>query len=326
MNKIVKTTAKRRIGKKVPRATFSGTLEVGEASLPCYVLDDGRRIFSTKGMIESLGYKGNANAGEIFSSKGLQPYILAHNNPYEEAGLIDFVTDRGTRARGIDVEKFMDICHAYSEALEGGELKGRHDVAARHANAIIRATSKIGIIALVDEATGYQYTRAEDALQFKLKLYLAEEMRAWEKTFPDELWRQFAKLTNFSGEVIKNRPRYWGYLVMEYVYCTLDADVAEYLKNNKPPARKGKNYHQWFNDDFGYKKLNEHINQVIGMARACDTLEEFKKKMDYEFKGKPLQMDIFANVPIETAEKPLKIDTTFDEALSKIAKAPKPDK
>jgi len=325
VKKEIKETNK-SVGKRIPRATFSGTLEVGDASLSCYVLEDGRRIFSSRGIIESLGYKVNANANEIFNNRTLQPYLLAHGNPYDEAYLTDFVTDRGTKAKGLDVEKFMDICHAYSEALESGELEGRNDVAARHANAIIRATSKIGIIALVDEATGYQYARAEDALQFKLKLYLADEMRAWEKTFPDELWRQFAKLTNFSGEIIKNRPLYWGYLVMEYIYRCLDPEVADYLKHNKPPARKGSNYHQWFNDDFGYKKLNEHINQVIGMARACETMEEFKKKMDYEFKGKPLQLDFFANTPIEKAEKPLKINATLDQALGVIIKAPKPAK
>ena len=34
--------------------------------------------------------------------------------------------------------------------------------------------------------------RAQDALEVKLKAYLEEEMRALEKTFPDELWLEFA--------------------------------------------------------------------------------------------------------------------------------------
>lgn len=73
MKKEVRKATDKNVGKKIPRATFSGTLEIGDTSLPCYILEDGRRIFSTKGMIESLGYKGNANANEIFSNKTLTP-------------------------------------------------------------------------------------------------------------------------------------------------------------------------------------------------------------------------------------------------------------
>lgn len=325
MKKEVKRVTKKNVGKKIPRATFSGDLEIGDAALPCYVLEDGRRVFSTKGMIESLGYKGSANANEIFSNKTLTPYLLAHGNPYQQENLIDFVTDRGTQARGIDVEKFMDICHAYSEALDSGTLKGRNADAAMQANAIIRASSKLGIVALVDEVTGYQYVRAEDALQFKLKLFLAEEMRGWEKTFPDELWIEFARLTQWDGEPTKNRPRYWGYLVMDLIYRYLDPEVASYIKENKPKPRKGQNYHQWFNSDYGMKRLIEHINRVIGMAQGCDTMDELKKKMHHRYGGQPIQLEMFID-DHDKREIPTKVDMPFDEAMKKIAQAKPPEK
>jgi hypothetical protein len=35
--------------------------------------------------------------------------------------------------------------------------------------------------------TGYQFERADDALQVKLRAFIADELRTWEKTFPDEL-------------------------------------------------------------------------------------------------------------------------------------------
>jgi hypothetical protein len=34
-------------------------------------------------------------------------------------------------------------------------------------------------------------------------------MRKWEKTFPDELWVEFGRLTNWKGAVTKC-PKYWG--------------------------------------------------------------------------------------------------------------------
>lgn len=73
---------------------------------------------------------------------------------------------------------------------------------------LLGAFAKTGIEAAIDEATGYQYDRASDALQTKLKMFLEEEMRPWEKTFPDELWVQFGRLTRWRG-VLHQRPKYW---------------------------------------------------------------------------------------------------------------------
>lgn len=94
--------------------------------------------------------------------------------------------------------------------------------------------AKVGLIALIDEATGYQYERAEDALQIKLRAFIADELRAWEKTFPGELWEEFGRLTNWQGP-LHTRPKWWGKLVIELIYETQDPDIAEYLRNNKPP-------------------------------------------------------------------------------------------
>ncbi len=308
VNRMKKDVVKRdgkTIGMKIPRAQFAGTLQVGDSSLPCYVLEGGKRVFSTRGMLESLGYKANANPQGVFHASAIQPYMLAGGDPYDGEQVVEFITDRGSRAHGFDVEKFMDICHVYSQALEGGGLTGRNLEAAMKANAIIRACSKIGIIALVDEATGYQYARAEDALQFKLKLYLAEEMRAWEKTFPDDLWIEFARLTQWDGQPTKNRPR----------YC-------KYIKENKPKPQKGQNYHQWFNADIGMKRLIEHINRVIGMAQGCDTMHELKLKMHRRYGRGPIQLELFMEKNDNAPEAATKINMPFDEAMKRIANVP----
>jgi len=55
------------------------------------------------------------------------------------------------------------------------------------------------------------------ALQAKVKAYLAEEMRKWGKTSPDELWKEFGRFTKWQGTVTQ-RSRYWGRLGMELVY------------------------------------------------------------------------------------------------------------
>lgn len=313
--------AKKRKKLEAHHAIFSGTLEILDLELPCYVLENGQRVFSMGGILKTLNYGEKSNARKILANKAIQPYLDEAKFISGNTELIPFDTGGYGRAYGYDVEQFMDICHAYSKALEENVFKTpKQRLAAARANAVIRACSKVGIIALVDEATGYQYARKENELQFKLKLYLAEEMRGWEKTFPDDLWIQFARLTNWDGEPTKNRPRYWGYLVMEFIYRYLDPDVAKYLKENKPPAKKGQNYHQWFNSDYGVIKLREHINRIIGLAQGCDSMDELKRKTAHIYGKKPLQLEMFLEKDLNPHDNRLRIinPNGFEDTLGKI--------
>ena len=154
------------------------------------------------------------------------------------------------------------------------------------------ACAKLGLIALIDEATGYQYERAADALEVKLKAFVADELRAWEKTFPDELWAQFGRLTNWKGS-LHRRPKWWGQLVMELIYHALDPDVAKYLKDNKPKPYGGRNYHQWMTEDVGLRNLIPHIHQVIGIARTCSDIKELKEKVAEQYGREPVQLTMY---------------------------------
>ena len=62
------------------------------------------------------------------------------------------------------------------------------------ADMLMRSFAKVGIIALVDEATGYQDKREKDALQELLSIYLTEEKLKWAKTFPDEFYKHLFRL------------------------------------------------------------------------------------------------------------------------------------
>ena len=154
------------------------------------------------------------------------------------------------------------------------------------------AVAKTGLIALIDEVTGYQYARAEDALQVKLRAFLADEMRKWERTFPNELWIEFGGLTGWQGAVTQ-RPKYWGKIVMEIIYQYLDPDVAKWLKEHAPKPQHGQNYHQWLSAQYGLKKLIEHIWMVIGIARTCQSMSELKDKMAEMYGKIPVQYTLY---------------------------------
>jgi hypothetical protein len=95
---------------------------------------------------------------------------------------------------------------------------------------------------------------------------------------PDQLWEQFGRLTNWKGK-IHQRPKYWGNLVMEIIYGYLDQDVADWLRKNAPKPMHGQNYHQWLSEQYGLKKLIEHIWKVIGIASTCKNMDERRRQM-----------------------------------------------
>ena len=261
----------------IPVAEWSGSLGIGEGELPCYVLNDGRRVISRTGATSVLAGKKGGGQLEKYVAAGALPEYMP---PDLHDKMIDFSIPEvvNKTVRGINAETFVEICRGYVRALSDDVLKTVAQVTMAHkASVFLAACANVGLIALIDEATGYQYDRAEDALRVKLKAYIGEEMRKWEKTFPDDLWKEFGRLTKWQGSVT-HRPRYWGKLVMELVYDYLDPDVSKWLRENAPKPRHGQNYHQWLTSQYGLKKLTEHIWMLIGMARACKTMEELREK------------------------------------------------
>lgn len=262
----------------IPTARYEGVLPIGDADLSCYVLSDGQRVMSRVSATTALsGVHGGGDLASYVEIEPLKPYFP--NGISDE--LIQFHLDGVThkKVQGITADTFLSICKAYQAALNAEELKtDRQRQIGRVAGAFLAACAGVGLTALIDEVTGYQFERAEDALQVKLRAYLEEEMRPWEKTFPDELWKEFGRLTGWKG-TIQQRPKYWGKLVNELVYDNLDGDVAEWLRTNAPKPRHGQNYHQWLSSQYGLKKLVEHIWMLIGMASACDSMDELRHRV-----------------------------------------------
>lgn len=273
-----------------PFAKYSGSLNLGPDPVDCYVLDDKRRVISMRATVKAIASDDNGDLSKYVGVKSLQPYIDAVGI---SSKFVEFtIPGNPNKAKGITAETFLDICSAYVSALtSGAPLTEKQRGIAINCSILLSACAKTGLIALIDEATGYQYEREEDALQIKIRAFISEELRAWEKTFPDELWEEFGRLTHWQGS-LQQRPKYWGKLVLELIYDAMDPDVAKYLKENKPKPRHGLNYHQWLSEDLGVRALTTHLNQVIGIAKTCNTMEELRHKVALYYGKENLQLSM----------------------------------
>lgn len=298
-HKIAARAAKARWSKKLeepeppphesPFAKHAGVLNLGGSDLDVYVLDTGERIISLNKVVKAIADREGGNLGEYIGVSSLKPFL---DKDLILGESVEF-TVPGTqfKGRGITAESFLDICRAYVSALQGGALNtDRQKEIAIKCSILLASCAKIGLIALIDEATGYQFERAEDALQVKLRAFIAEELRAWEKTFPDELWEEFGRLTNWAGP-LHIRPKWWGKLVTELIYDTLDPDVAAYLKANKPP--EGARWHQQLTENYGLRKLVSRCYEIIGMAKTCQSMHELREMVAHHYGKEPLQLTLY---------------------------------
>ena len=299
---------------RMPEAKYKGVLRILDYEIPCYVLNDGQRVIGRTSATEMLtGIKGGGAFEKYIGVAALRPFINM-NGVLEK--MVSFrlpeVEGLDRAVKGLPTSVWLDVCEGFVKALDARNrravdvpMTARQIEMAIQAGMFLAAVARVGLDSLIDEATGYQYDRAADALQVKLHAYLEVEMRKWEKTFPDELWIEFGRLTGWKGSVTK-RPKYWGKLVMELVYEYLDADVADWLRQNVPEPRHGQNYHQWLSSQYGLKKLVEHLWKLIGIAKTCQNMVELKDKMA-EIHGKvPVQYRMY--LPMTTEEKVLTAD------------------
>lgn len=278
-----------------PFAKFRGQIDMGGTPIDVYVLDTGDRVISMRGAVKAMTGQDAGNLVEYLSVQGLKDFID------KDLALVEtrdfYIPGTQFRGRGITAEQFEMILTAYVKALHAGALStSRQREIATTCAILSTAFLKIGIIAQIDEATGYQYARAEDALQIKLRAFIADELRDWEKTFPDDLWEQFGRLTNWKGS-LHQRPKWWGHLVIELIYNALDPDIAKYLRENKPKPVHGKNYHQWLSQDIGLKALISHIYEIIGIAKTCTDIRELREKVAIHYGREPVQLTLYLPKP-----------------------------
>lgn len=288
----------------LPIARWRGVLNLVGVDVPCYVLDDGQKIIGRTSATEVLtGIKGGGALEKYLGVKGLEPFIdkdlvLERLVPFR---LLE-VEGLDKAVKGLPHDLMIDVCQGFVAALQASLTPGsphpkltlRQQQMAIQASMFLSACAKVGLEALIDEATGYQYERAEDALQVKLRAFIADELRAWEKTFPDELWVEFGRLTGWSGR-LSSRPKWWGKLVIEMIYDTLDPDVAAYLKANKPPP--GVRWHRQLTENHGIRMLVSRCYEIVGMAKTCINMRELKERVAVHYGKSPVQLTMYVDPP-----------------------------
>jgi len=288
----------RRAGKltELPLATHGSAdrpLRIGELEIPCYVLSDGRRVLVQRGMLSSLDMKqGTAGRGggdrlaKFVATKSISPFVsneLADmiRNP------IRFQPPTGGVAYGYEATFLADLCDSVLAARKAGKLHYQQEHIAEQCEILVRSFARVGIIALVDEATGYQEDRARNALAKILEAFIAKGLRKWVSTFPVDYYKELFRLRGWKFPDLpsdqRKRPILVGKITNDVVYDRLAPFVRQELNRITPRDEKGRLKHKLFQrltEDVGHPKLREHLASVTSLMKAADTWEHFKRMLD----------------------------------------------
>jgi len=276
------------------RATHMGTLRLNDVDVPCANLEDGRRVISITAFSKALGraapgaqtYRRRAEKGldqlPIFlSSRRLTRFIPENLSVstirYSPVG-------NGPLAEGIDAMAVPLICRIWVQAWTAGALLQRQVPTAMKAAAIAAALADVGIAALVDEATGFQYDRDRDALATILEVYLGKELAAWTKTFPDDFYKNLSKLRGIRYDD-QHRPQYFGTLTNDIVYSRLAPGVRKTLCERNPrilsTGRRRWHHHRLLSREVGHPELTVHLHLVTKLMQLAPSYDKFLEQLDH---------------------------------------------
>lgn len=308
---IAKKAAEARWGGDIEVAKKSGNLEIGDISIPCAVLADGTRMLSERAIAKAFGAKRggshwlrmksapDADYLPVFLSAGnIKPFInndlaktLARRRLYRQK-------KGGTPAYGIEANLLPKICNVYLAMRDAGDLTDAQLKLSIQADMINRGLAEIGIVALVDEATGHIAEKRKDEYRELFQAFIREQMAEYDKEFPkqftDSLYRLYGLTPNKGGR----HPQFFAGFIRKYVYTPL-ADskgaILEMLDEKNPIVSKGKRKYKMFqflSEIIGLAAFRAHLWQVVGILGSSRTKAEFDRSFNRVFPASGTQVEL----------------------------------
>jgi P63C domain-containing protein len=297
----------------LPKETHEGSIKVGGREIPCSVLDNGVRVFSTRGINRAMGSR---KTGKPESGAPQLPAFLA------AASLKPFISDElavrlvsplqyrpkhgGRTAFGYEAMLLPSICEVILDANKAGNLKKNQEHLAEMAEVLLRGFARVGVIALVDEATGYQEERARDELARILEAYVMEQYRPWTRRFPEEFFRQIYRLHNWPYKPGNaKRTPFIGKLINKYIYEPLPTGVLDELRRVNPVTEGGwrKRKHFQHLADTGNEHLDRQITSVITLMRVSDSKDHLEHNFAKAFDRPPVAIQTRLPIDVEQASE-----------------------
>lgn len=294
-----------------------GIVEFADMQFRCAVLDDESRVINGTEFMRVMGiYRSGALSTRRseedpvhfplhLAYKNLRPYILEDSELMAALSTpIRYRSIKGSVAEGIPGQVLRRICSVWVRALGDGVLGKSQERVAQKAQILLNALADIAIVALIDEATGYQRRRAHDELQKILKAYIAPELLPWQSRFPLSFYEQIHRVMGWPYDASSTkRTAYIGVLTNKLIYDKLPPGVLPTLRKKNPTnpdtKRRKHKHHQLLTEKVGNVHLEKQITAITTLLRATPDgqWQLFEKLFNHAYP--PAQGDLFAALDVE---------------------------
>lgn len=274
------------------KSTHEGILKLGDIEVECHVLENSERILSSRDMLKAFDLQSTQqNQSRALATFFTRIKLISLSDKELSNHLsspIRFarIGKGGKPTIGYMAELLPEICNAILKLNNRKYLPREYLKALERSRIILKSLSKIGIIALIDEATGYQEIRPRDALQKFLDKYLRKEYAAWAKCFPDEFYIELFRLKGWDWNKMKlKKPSVVGRWTNDIVYNRLAPGILEELRRLNPivDGKRKSKHHQWLTSDVGHPALSNHLYASITLMRVSQEWGQFYRTLKKAF-------------------------------------------
>jgi hypothetical protein len=301
--------AESRWGSDLPRASHDGPLQIGDAVLVAAVLPNGKRLLSQGTVLQAIGRSRTPKAGTGgFTTVDDLPFFLQAEvlKPFisEEVMMsttpILFRLKNGARTVGYDAMLLPMICEVYlklrdrlNEETDCDDPEWR-TVAKKYfkrykhiieaCDRLTRGLARRGILALVDDATGYHDDKMRQEIDRIIKAYVAPALAPWVRRFPHEFFREAYRLLGWEYKTgqTKHSP-YMGKFITKYVFDALPPGVLDELKARLPKNEHGNRrakLWQLLTVDTGIPHLDRQLTADLTLMQISESKDQFEDHWD----------------------------------------------
>jgi hypothetical protein len=289
---IARRAAESRWSVGLLRATHSGDFRIGDKLISAAVLENKKRVLTQESFLGAIGRarKAKAGTGSTAMVDGLPPFLQAEylknfisDELRQSTTPVLFRNQKGGRAFGYSAELLPMVCEVYLKLRddvqqEAAKSKVPPKMPYRSAHIIqacdilMRGLARVGIVALVDEATGYQQVRDKDALEKILNEYIGRELAKWAKRFPDEFYEQMFRLKGWTyNPASSKRPMQMAQITIDLVYDRIGPGLTKELRERRQEifettGKRGK-LNQVLTPDVGHPALQHHLSGLTFSAK-----------------------------------------------------------
>lgn len=140
---------------------------------------------------------------------------------------------------------------------------------------INKALTITGEVALIDEATGYQYHREPDALQDLFSKLIRQSCATWERRFHPDYYQSLFRLFGWEYTGQPRKPSIIGAITLKWVYeIAFPPEILTEVKERQQSAKM----HQWLTEEGGLPILEKQRDAVMMIADSSADPADFESR------------------------------------------------